>query len=92
MKLPNFIRRFIAAAKIPIYYPTAYIPAPRPIYFEIARLDLRPGDTLVVKIPQFVNRMTADRYGEKIREHCPNNRVLVITKDTDLAVLSAPKT
>jgi hypothetical protein len=59
------------------------------IEFKIARLDLRPGDILVVKCETKVTPEMARRMQEVITQVARGNRALILEKGTDLSILTA---
>jgi hypothetical protein len=59
------------------------------IEFKIARLDLRPGDILVVRCPFLITDTTALRLGAAVREATGGHRALILDGGMDLAVLTA---
>lgn len=55
----------------------------------IAKLTLRPGDLLVVKINHTLEAALADKVGTQIKDHLPNGvRVLLIDNSIELSVLT----
>ena len=56
--------------------------------FKIARLDLRPGDILVVKSPDILSHEQVQFISRLLKEECPNHRVMVLSSGMDLAVLT----
>lgn len=59
------------------------------IEFKIARLDLRPGDILVVKCQDRLQRDTVLHMQEVIKRACPSHRALILERGMDLAILTA---
>lgn len=59
------------------------------IEFKIARLDLRPGDILVVKCRDRLTRETVVRLQEVIRATAPGHKGLILERGMDLAILTA---
>lgn len=59
------------------------------IEFKIARLDLRPGDILVVKCETKLTADMARRMQEVITRVTRGHRTLILEKGTDLAILTA---
>ncbi len=58
------------------------------IEFKIARLELRPGDVLVVRTKQRLSRAQIDRLADLIKPAIGSHRCLILDSDTDLAVLT----
>ena len=58
------------------------------IEFKIARLDLREGDILVVKIAQPLMTTTRDRLRDYIAKSSGGHQVMVLDGVMDLAVLT----
>jgi hypothetical protein len=60
--------------------------APEVLRIEIARLDVQPGETLLVRVPE-AHLMNAERY---IREAVPRGvKVLVAPFEAEFSVISA---
>jgi hypothetical protein len=59
------------------------------IEFKIARLDLRPGDVLVVKCQDRLTTETVRHMQAVIKEACRGHRALILERGMDLAILSA---
>jgi hypothetical protein len=57
--------------------------------FTIARLDLQPGDVLVVKVERPISMLQRDRIGELFSRVGLPNKILVLEAGVDLAVLSS---
>lgn len=58
--------------------------------FEVARIDLRPGDVLVVKAKHPITGEQARWIRDNVRAMAGDYRVLVLDGDLDLAVMTAP--
>ena len=56
--------------------------------YKIGRLQVRPGDILVVKINGRASKAVIDRVSEAFRQKLPNVEALVIDDDIDLSILS----
>ncbi len=59
------------------------------IEFNIARLDLRPGDILVVKLKDRVNTAALTHWREGLGHILPDNKCMILEGGADLAVLTA---
>ncbi len=59
------------------------------IEFRIARLELRPGDILVVKSRQRLSKIQVDRLADYLKPILEGRRCLVLDSGLDLAVLTA---
>lgn len=59
------------------------------IEFKIARLDLRPGDILVVKFPHLLSMAQARSMQAIIQRVAPDHRSLILERGMDLAILTA---
>lgn len=58
--------------------------------FEIAKLELHEGDTLVVKIELILSKNQCDYIREKFQQHVPAGvKVLVLNGPLSIAVLKA---
>lgn len=61
--------------------------------FRIARLDLRPGDTLVAKVGPRLDDERSSELRAAIEQVVPSGvKVVVVSGDIDFFVLGAPKT
>lgn len=58
--------------------------------FEIARIDLRLGDVLVIKANRSITGWEAQRIRESIRHMAGDYRVLVLDGALDMSVMTAP--
>lgn len=58
--------------------------------FQISRLELKPGDMLVLRTKQRLSMQAADCLRESFRKAAPGIRTLVIEDGSELAVLTAP--
>jgi hypothetical protein len=58
--------------------------------FEVSRIDLRPGDVLVVKAKRPITGEQARWIRDNVRLMAGDYRVLVLDGDLDLAVMTAP--
>jgi len=56
--------------------------------FRIGRLDLRPGDVLVVKCSGVLSTEMAGRVARIMRERLPTTPIIIIDRQIDLAVLT----
>jgi hypothetical protein len=59
------------------------------IKFKIARLDLRPGDILVVKCSDLLTREATVHLHEVIQRIIPGQKALILEHGMDLAILTA---
>lgn len=59
------------------------------IEFKISRLDLRPGDILVVRCPFLITAATAARLAAAVKEATGGHRALILDGGMDLAILTA---
>jgi hypothetical protein len=59
------------------------------LLFAVGRIRLEPGDILVVKTKLLLDKDQIAYISEQVRNFVPDNRVMVLTADLDLAVLSA---
>lgn len=59
------------------------------IEFKIARLDLRPGDILVLKLRDQVPTWEMDRFRKIMQEITGDHKCLVLENGVDLAILTA---
>lgn len=59
------------------------------LQFKIARLELRPGDILVVRAPMRLPSETVARLRDMVRQAAPNVRAMVLDAGLDLSVLTA---
>ena len=57
--------------------------------FRIARIDLRPGDTLVLKYPRPLSQEQRRNLMEAMKSASGGHRVMVLDGGLDLAVLTA---
>lgn len=57
--------------------------------FHIARLDLRPGDVLVVKSRRPLSVQDCERIRQILKQEAVGHRVMVLDDGLDLAVLTA---
>jgi hypothetical protein len=62
-------------------------PKVSPDEFRIAKLELRPGDILVLKFLRPVTVASQMQTAETFRRFVPEHRVVVIDADTDLSVV-----
>lgn len=58
--------------------------------FEVSRIDLRPGDVLVVRTKRPITGEQARWIRDNVRLMAGDYRVLVLDGDLDLAVMTAP--
>ncbi|SHJ71170.1 hypothetical protein SAMN05444159_1290 [Bradyrhizobium lablabi] len=59
------------------------------IKFKIARLDLRPGDILVLKLKDRIPRDAVDSFRKTLRAVTGGHKCLVLENGADLAILTA---
>lgn len=59
---------------------------------EVERLRLRPGDTLVVKVPYWMNVDEYAQLSENMTKAFPDTKIVVLERGADLAVLRAEET
>jgi hypothetical protein len=64
-------------------------PVPPDLEFRIARLDLRDGDILVLKVPGYIPRSHHDSVRDQVMKATNGHKVLVLDGGADLAVLTA---
>lgn len=57
--------------------------------FKIARLDLRPGDIVVLKSPKAISKQQADGMRQIIPEALGGHKALILDNGMDIAVLTA---
>lgn len=58
--------------------------------FVISRLDLKPGDIIVLRTKRVVPDHVATRMREMMKDIAPGHRALVIEDGMDIALLTAP--
>lgn len=59
-----------------------------PIEFHISKMELKPGEFLVMRFKRHISQKEADNLRENVRGFLPNNKVLVFDGDVDLSVLA----
>lgn len=59
------------------------------VEFKISRLDLRPGDILVIRCKQHVRLETVDLIREQLRDVIGAHKVMILDGGADLAILTA---
>lgn len=57
---------------------------------EIKKLDVRPGETLIVTLPDDTDEMEMTRVRRIFRDEIPNVHLIVTTRDVKLEVVSRP--
>ena len=57
--------------------------------YKIARMDLRPGDVLVVRCNYMLSGTMAGVIQSHIGDAAPGHKVIVLDRDTELSVLTA---
>ncbi len=65
---------------------------PDVVEFAVARLDLRPGDRLVVRVKGHVSEQAEANIKAEIERFAPGVPVLVVDDGVDLLALGAPLT
>lgn len=60
---------------------------PKEPEFEVQRLDLRPGDTIVITSPRRVSKEVFERLKNIARESFPDNKIIVLEAGLDLKVV-----
>lgn len=58
------------------------------IEINVKRLELRPDDTLLVAVPDWLDPADFERIREAVEENLPDVNVLVITSNVELTVLA----
>jgi hypothetical protein len=57
--------------------------------YKIARMDLRPGDILVVKSQHTLSYETVVRIQSDFERVAPGHKIMVVDKSLDLSILTA---
>jgi hypothetical protein len=63
---------------------------PSPVEFRISKMDLKPGDFIVVRFRRALSGKQVDCLRESLKGVLPDNKILVFEGEVDLAVLSKP--
>lgn len=64
------------------------IPDQEHLQFEVAKLELRPGDVLVARAPRALHSVEAARLRSYLERGVPNTRILVVDCGLELTVVS----
>lgn len=84
----KWIRSFLEPHKPPPWVPLMDLDPPADLVFEIARIEMKPGDVLVLRSKQRLSSVQIDRLAEHVRPALGNNKCLVLDRSLDLAVLT----
>ncbi len=63
-------------------------PREEEIEFKIARLEMKPGDVLVIRSKERLPRVMIDRLGDLVKPILRGNKCLILDGGLDLAVLT----
>ena len=55
---------------------------------DLQRLELRPGDVLVLKTADKLSLATLRNIGERMRKICPEHKLIILDAGMELGVLS----
>lgn len=61
------------------------------VRMEIAKLEMRPGDVLVVRSSQRLSQEAMTRIGDVVRKAVPGQRVMVVDPGTEFLLLRQNK-
>lgn len=57
---------------------------------DVKRLTLQPGDTLVLKVSEYLSEAELAAYSQSMAEAFPDHRTVVLDAESDLRVVGAP--